>query len=70
MASACDCCSLHWNPPPVGKDELISVALPKGSGTLTSTPAMSRALILTLAIAFSVAPTLDNELFNQFMQAY
>ena len=55
---------------PVGENELAGVAPTEGSGTPIPTLVMSRALTPALATASTVAPSLDNELFKQFIKTY
>ena len=62
MAGPRACRSPCRNPPSVGEDELAGAAPTEGSGTPTPTPVVSRAP--------TVAPSLDNKLFKQFMKAY
>ena len=49
---------------------LAGAALTKGSGTHTLNPVVSRNPTPTPATANAAAPSLDNELFNQFIKAY
>ena len=78
-------CRSRQNPPPTSKDELAGAAPEpapiKGSDTSTSTSAALRVstltppnasvAVLSLAPALAAtAPSLDNELFKQFMKAY
>ena len=70
MAGPCAYCSPRRNPPPAGKDKLAGAASTKGSGTLTPTPVVSRALTPAPATSPAVAPSSDNKLFQQFMKAY
>ena len=70
MAKPCARRSPCWNPRPAGEDELAGAALTKGNGTPTPTFVVSRAPTSALATAPTVVPSLDNELFKQFMKAY
>ena len=69
--------SPRQNLPPIGKDELAgatptrgSGAPTRGSGAPTPTSVVFRAPTPAPATALAVAPSLDNELFKQFMKAY
>ena len=70
MAKPHACRSLCWNPPPDGEDELADAAPVEGSGPPTHTPVVSCAPTSAPAIAHAAAPSLDNELFKQFIKAY
>ena len=70
MAGPRACCSPRRNLSLTSKDELAGAAPTEGSGTPISTPVVFRAPTLALATAPAVAPSLDNELFKQFMKAY
>ena len=53
-----------------GKDKLAGVASIEGGGTPISILIVSHALTFALATTPTIAPSLDNELFKQFIKAY
>ena len=70
MAKPCTCHNSCWNFSFASKDKHAGATLTKDSSTLTSTPAMSCALIPALATVFAVVLYLDNKLFKYFINAY
>ena len=70
MAGPCAYRSPCGNLFPTTKDKLTRAALTEGSGTVTPTPVVFRALTSALAIAPVIAPSLNNKLFKQFIKTY
>ena len=70
MAGPCACHSPCLNSFHTGKDKLADAALTKRSRTLTPTLAVSCALTTTPVTAPTIALSLDNKLFKQFIKVY
>ena len=70
MARPFTCSSPCQNPFPAGENELAGVVLTEGSGTPTPTPVVLLAPTYAPATDPAAAPSLDTQLFKQFMRAY
>ena len=70
MARPVACCNPCQKPPSASEDELADVDPTEGNGTPTPTPVVSHAPTPAPATATGAAPSLDTEVFKQFMKAY
>ena len=70
MAGPHACRSPYYNYHPTDEDEPTGAAPIEGSGNSTPTLIVSHAPNPAPATALAISPSLDNELFKQFMKAY